>query len=232
MLNSLTIELDKKFPSPPCLCFLARRWRGMCSSDMTERKTHLSNALLHAQLNCVPFCIRVWWRSNLSTACAHTHICVWQASLWDIHTHTHGPLLVCYLEKERGFGIMSLFHHDSVPESLSSAVWGKAMCAALTDVDSQHAQTQTHTLARFFMHEERPLGPDWTAHIHCSVHPCPFHSHSRMARHTHKLPCTKTHTYNAVMNVEPSWHVCARWEKPQLWACLCSHSIGGCGFMG
>ncbi len=147
---------------------------------------------------------------------AHTHTqCVWQASLWDIHTHTHthGPLLVCYREKEGGFGIMSLFHHDSVPESLSSAVWGKAMCAALTDVDSQHAQTQTHTPARFLMHEERPLGPDWTAHIHCSVHPCPFHSHSRTARHTHKFPCTKTHTYKAVMNVKPSWHVFARWES-------------------
>lgn len=86
MLNSLTIELDKKFPSPPCLCFLARRWRGMRSDNMTERKTHLSNARLHAQLNCVPFCIRVWWRSNLSMTCTHTHTRMTGQPLR--HTHT------------------------------------------------------------------------------------------------------------------------------------------------
>lgn len=56
--------------------------------NTTERKTHLSNARLHGQLNRVPFCIRVWWRSSLSTTHTHTYTHMTRQHLRYKHTHT------------------------------------------------------------------------------------------------------------------------------------------------
>lgn len=81
-------------------------------------------------------------------------------------------------------------YNELVPSRLSAKV---SQWCCLRESNVRHANrcglsvsahTHMRTSARFPMHEECPLRPDRTAHVHHCAHPCPFHLHSRVPRHT------------------------------------------------
>lgn len=106
-------------------------------------------------------------------------ICLQHAHTYDSpasEMHTHASHILCV----RG----RVGYNELVPSRLSAKV-SQWCCLRESNVRhanrcglSASARTHMRTPARFPMHEEWPLGPDWTARVHGSVHPCPFHLHS------------------------------------------------------
>lgn len=170
------------------------------SEDMTERKTHLSNARLHAQLSCVPFCIRVWWRSNLSMTCTHTYTYDRLAS----ETYTHAQPTSHVLPGEGG----RVCYNELVPSRLSARV-SQWRCLRESNVCHANrcglsARTNTDAHSSTLSHAWRAAPGTWLDSTHTLFHlpmsiPLTLkstkkHKHTHMHNYTH-IRCSNEGSY-------------------------------------
>lgn len=200
MLNSLTIELDKKFPSPLCRRFLARRWRGIRRTWQREKHTFQMHdctpnlAACHSVLGSGGEVICLWH--------AHTHTYTYDRLASETYTHAQSTSHVLPGEGGR------VCYNELVPSRLSARV-SQWRCLRESNVCHANrcglsARTNTDARSSTLSHAWRVAPGTWLDSTHTLFHlpmsiPLTLkstkkHKHTHMHNYTH-IRCSNEGSY-------------------------------------